>query len=93
MCPDELGGQPAARVTVIGPDGSVGTLEPGHDGVVRLERMPDRQYRRPACARERRWRIETDPALCLSRTYGFIDGEPFPDDERSTFNRFLHLRL
>ena len=34
-----------------------------------------------------------DPALSLYRRRGFVDGEPFSDYERSSFNRFLHLRL
>ena len=34
-----------------------------------------------------------DPALSLYRRRGFVDGEPFSDYERSSFNQFLHLRL
>jgi putative acetyltransferase len=34
-----------------------------------------------------------EPALALYRKRGFVDGEPFADYERSTFNQFLHLRL
>jgi putative acetyltransferase len=33
------------------------------------------------------------PALTLYRKYGFVDGEPFGDYERSSFNQFLHLTL
>ncbi len=34
-----------------------------------------------------------DPALSLYRSRGFVDGEPFSDYARSSFNQFLHLPL
>ena len=34
-----------------------------------------------------------EPALALYRKYGFLDGEPFGEYEKSTFNQFLHLEL
>lgn len=34
-----------------------------------------------------------EPALSLYRKRGFVEGEPFADYERSSFNQFLHLRL
>ena len=34
-----------------------------------------------------------DPALCLYRKRGFVDGEAFASYERSAFNQFLHLSL
>lgn len=34
-----------------------------------------------------------EPAHTLYRKYGFIDGGPFGDYEKSPFNRFLHLDL
>ena len=34
-----------------------------------------------------------EPALILYRRYGFVDGEPFGDYEKSSFNQFLHLDL
>ncbi len=34
-----------------------------------------------------------DPALSLYCSRGFVDGEPFSDYARSSFNRFLHLPL
>ncbi len=32
-----------------------------------------------------------EPALSLYRSRGFVDGEPFSEYARSSFNRFLHL--
>ncbi|MGA2563558.1 MAG: GNAT family N-acetyltransferase [Steroidobacteraceae bacterium] len=34
-----------------------------------------------------------EPALCLYRRRGFIDGEAFADYKASAFNQFLHLSL
>ena len=34
-----------------------------------------------------------DPALALYRAHGFVDGPPFADYRKSTFNQFLHLTL
>ena len=34
-----------------------------------------------------------EPALALYRRRGFIEGEPFSDYEKTSFNQFLHLRL
>lgn len=34
-----------------------------------------------------------EPALALYRKYGFFDGGPFGEYERSSFNQFLHLEL
>jgi putative acetyltransferase len=34
-----------------------------------------------------------EPALCLYRRRGFVDGEAFAQYQRSEFNQFLHLTL
>ena len=34
-----------------------------------------------------------NPALCLYRKRGFVDGEAFANYERSAFNQFLHLSV
>ena len=49
--------------------------------------------------RMRRLSLETgsgayfEPALCLYRRRGFVDGEVFANYTRSAFNQFLHLTL